>query len=143
MRNFDFIGRKVTEQQATPVNVPACAEFIGAMLHSATITHFMHLQVTGVGSNAAHQTLAAYYDAIVEATDAVAEVIQGAYDLIITPYPTMFANTTDEPLAYLKKLREYVRTKRASLPQDSEIQNEVDNIANLINRTCYRLERLQ
>ena len=106
-------------------------------------THFMHLQVKGVGSNAAHQTLATYYDAIVEATDAVAEVIQGAHDVIITPYPTMFANTTDEPLAYLKKLREYVRTKRALLPQDSEIQNEVDNIANLINRTCYRLERLQ
>jgi hypothetical protein len=32
-----------------------------------------------------------------------------------------------------------VSEERKELPQDSEIQNEVDNIANLINSTLYLL----
>lgn len=145
MRNVEIIKRTQTNeaQQGAGINQGACAEFVGALLHSATVTHFQHLQVEGAGADAAHRALAAYYDGIVEATDSVAECIQGAYDVIISPYPTMFANTMEEPLAYLRKLREYVRTKRRELPQDSEIQNEVDTIANLINRTCYRLARLK
>ena len=119
------------------------AEFIGTLLHSATITHFMHLQAQGEGSYAAHVALGDYYDGIVEAVDAVAECIQGAYDTIIEPYPNAYANTSAEPLEYMKSLRAYVRNKRNDLPQDSEIQNEVDTIANLINRTCYKLERLR
>ncbi len=136
-------GYQQEENSMEELDMGACAEFVGALLHSATVTHFYHLQVQGAGADAAHRALAAYYDGIVEAVDAVAESIQGAYDTIIKPYPPMFANSTDEPLAYLKKLRDYVRTKREALPQDSEIQNEVDAVATLINRTCYRLERLK
>jgi DNA-binding ferritin-like protein len=143
MRNSEFIKRTNEAQQGKAINMAACAEFVGALLHSATVTHFQHLQVQGAGADAAHRALADYYDGIVDAVDSVAENIQGAYDTIIKPYPAMYATATDEPLDYLKKLRDFVRAKRADLPQDSEIQNEVDNIATLINRTCYRLERLK
>lgn len=119
------------------------AEFVGMMLHSATITHLMHLQTTGEGSFAAHSALGTYYDEIVDLTDAVAECIQGAYDVVIDGYPPAYADTTATPLEYMKTLRAYVRNKRSELPQDSEIQNEIDSIANLINRTCYKLERLR
>lgn len=121
----------------------AAAEFVGTLLHSATVTHFKHLQVEGQGSYAAHKALGAYYEEIIELVDDVAEAIQGAHDVILGPYATQFDNNSDEPLAYMVKLREYVRTKRKEIPQDSEIQNEVDNIANLINSTCYKLTRLQ
>lgn len=125
------------------MNTKPIAEFIGTLLHSATIAHFMHLQAEGEGSYAAHVALAAYYDGIVEAVDAVAESIQGAYDIIIGDYPNAFANVGSTPLEYLTSLRAYVRNTRTALPQDSEIQNEVDNIANLINSTCYKLRRLR
>lgn len=125
------------------IDMVACAEFVGALLHSATVTHFYHLQVQGPGADAAHRALGAYYDGIVDATDTVAENIQGAYDVIIEPYAPMFATSTEEPLAYMKTLRQFVRNKRKALPQDSEIQNDVDAVATLINRTCYRLERLK
>lgn len=125
------------------MDMKATAEFVGVMLHSATLAHFKHLQVEGAGADAAHRALAAYYEAIVDAVDEIAENIQGAYDLIIEPYPPMFSNQASEPLAYMKGLREYVRTKRKELPQDSEIQNDIDEVAKLINRTCYRLERLK
>lgn len=121
----------------------AAADFIGMMLHSATVAHLKHLQVEGEGSYAAHKALGSYYEGIVELVDGVAEAMQGAHDIIFEPYATQFDNNTDAPLEYMTKLREYVRTKRKELPQDSEIQNEVDNIANLINSTCYKLARLK
>lgn len=136
-------GYQQEEESMDDLDMGACAEFVGALLHSATVTHFYHLQVQGAGADAAHRALAAYYDGIVDATDTVAENIQGAYDVIIQPYAAMFAASTEEPLAYMKTLRQFVRTKRKALPQDSEIQNEVDAVATLINRTCYRLERLK
>lgn len=114
-------------------------EFIGTLFHSATVTHFMHLQAQGEGSDAAHRALGAYYDEIIDLTDSIAESIQGAYDELITPYPSAFANVRLQPLEYLKALRGYVRETRKSLPQDSEIQNEIDNVANLLNKTCYKL----
>lgn len=118
------------------------AEFIGTLLHSATLTHFKHFSVTGAGSYAAHQALSTYYDEIVDLVDTVTEAIQGKYQVIISGYPNTFGNTDAEPLAYLLNLKDYVALTRVKLPQDSEIQNEIDNIANLINFTCYKLRFL-
>lgn len=118
-------------------------EFIGTLLHSATITHFMHLQATGEGSFAKHSALGTYYDEIVDLTDTVAEVIQGCYGEIITNYPPMFANVTGDCLEYMRMLKEYVATNRVNMPQESNIQNEIDNIANLIDSTIYKLTFLR
>ena len=115
-------------------------EFIGTLLHSATITHFMHLRSK---SYAEHVALGAYYDEIVELTDSVAEAIQGCYQEIIEDYPTAFGNPTVEPLAYILSLKEFVATMRDKLPQESNIQNEVDAIATLIDSTAYKLKFLK
>lgn len=72
----------------------AVGEFIGTMLHSATITHFMHLKSK---SYAQHVALGAYYDEIVDLVDGVAEAIQGCYQEIIEDYPTAFGNPSAEP----------------------------------------------
>ena len=119
------------------------AEFIGTLLHSATVTHFMHLQAEGEGSYAKHVALAAYYDSIVDLVDGLAESIQGAYDVIIDPYPASFVTPGLEALEYITALQGYVREARKDLPQDSEIQNEVDSIATLLNSTRYKLTRLR
>ena len=119
------------------------AEFIGTLLHSATIAHFMHLQAEGEGSYAKHIALGDYYDGIVGLVDTLAESIQGAYDVILTPYPVTFGNPDMDALEYISACRDYVRQERGNLPQDSEIQNEVDSIATLLNSTCYKLTRLR
>jgi hypothetical protein len=46
------------------------------------------------------------------------------------------------PLAYMESLQKFVAEARGSLPKDSELQNEIDNIANLINSTVYKLKFL-
>lgn len=118
-------------------------KFVGNLLHSATITHFMHLQVTGEGSQAKHLALAAYYEEIVELVDTVAEAVQGCYGELITDYPTTFTTPDTEPLEYMLMLKDYVAEGRKTMPQESNIQNEIDNIASLIDSTLYKLTFLR
>lgn len=117
------------------------AEFVGTLMHSATVTHFMHLQVKGLGSFAAHTALGAYYEGIVDLVDGLAESIQGKYG-IIDGYGPSFALPSGEPLVYMKSLMEYVDSKREEMPADTEIQNDIDSICTLINTTVYKLENL-
>ena len=43
----------------------------------------------------------------------------------------------------MRSLRDYVRGARENLPQDSEIQNEIDSISTLLNQTVYKLKYLK
>lgn len=119
------------------------AEFVGTLLHSATITHFMHLQAQGEGSYAKHIALSEYYEEIPGLVDGLAEVIQGCYEEIIAPYPNMFANVSGDALEYMRMLKEYVAQTRQNMPELSNIQNEIDSIANLIDSTIYKLRFLK
>lgn len=118
-------------------------EFVGTLLHSATITHFMHLQAQGEGSFAKHTALGEYYDEIVELTDSLAEAIQGCTGELIAPYPPMFGNPEVEALEYLKSIREYVYTNRDAISEYSNIQNEIDSIMTLLDSTIYKLTFLR
>jgi len=116
----------------------SAAAFVSVLFHSATVTHFMHLQTK---SFAHHMALGEYYDAIVELTDAWAEAYQGVYD-IITGYPKDFHLATD-PVKYLTQIKEFVNDIRKDLPQDSELNNLVDGIADQIDSTLYKLRFLK
>jgi DNA-binding ferritin-like protein len=118
-------------------------KFIGNLLHSATVTHIMHFQAEGEGSYASHVALAAYYDGIVDLVDAVTETIQGCYTELITDYPTSYSYNIKDPIEYMTSLKKYVAEARVDMPQDSNIQNEIDNIATLIDSTLYKLTFLR
>lgn len=116
----------------------AAAQFVAVLLHSATATHFLHLQSE---SYSQHVALGEYYDAIVELADKWAEAYQGCYDRIKT-YPSNFA-LAKEPVQYLKTIKQYVEAHRKSLPDDSPLQNIVDEIADQIDSTLYKLRFLK
>lgn len=118
-------------------------EFIGTLLHSATVTHFMHLQVTGEGSNAKHMALAAYYDGIVDLVDGLAEAIQGSELEIIKAYPKTFTYVSVEPVAYMESLKQFIAVNRESVSDESNVQNEIDTIVSLIDSTIYKLTFLR
>ena len=118
-------------------------EFVGTLLHSATITHFMHFRVTGEGSNAKHMALAGYYDNVVDLVDGLVEALQGCEKTIITAYPKTFTNVTADPLAYLEGLKTYVEVNRESISPESNIQNDIDTIVTLIDSTIYKLTFLR
>jgi len=114
------------------------AVFVATLLHSSTNAHFMHWSTN---SFAQHQALGEYYEQIIELTDQFAEAYQGRYEQL-KDFPDDFHREKD-PVAYLKKIQTFVQEAREHLPQDSELQNLVDEIADLINSTLYKLRFLE
>ena len=117
----------------------AAANFVATLLHSGTNAHFLHLQSK---SYAQHVALGEYYDKIIYLVDAWAEAYQGCYQ-IITPYPNEFHPSPSDPVSYLETISEYVEKIRKALPEESQLQQLVDNIAELIDTTLYKLKNLK
>lgn len=116
------------------------AELVMCLLNSVTTTHIMHLQTP---SYAEHKALGEFYEEVGDLVDSFVESYQGKYGLIQN-YPKTYELPADEPVTYLKALgAELEQYRRApGFPQDSELQNELDNVANLINGTLYKLRFL-
>jgi len=109
------------------------AEFLLTLLHAATNTHLLHWTTK---SYPQHQALGAFYTALPELVDRIAENIMGKFNMTFT-FPINYyapANTAKEELEALK---DYVAQARQQLPQDSEIQNLVDEVASLINDALF------
>ena len=114
------------------------ALFAATMLHSATNTHFFHWSTD---SYSKHMALAEYYDGIVELTDAYVEAYMGCYEKI-TKFPTVYHQPT-EPLAYLVSLQKFIKEARNDLPEDEQLCNLLDAIADLVDSTTYKLRFLK
>jgi len=115
-------------------------QFVMCLLHSVTNAHILHLSTT---SYSTHQALGNFYAEIGDLVDGFVEAFQGKYGLL-TNYTTDYMQVS-EPIAYMNYLKAEVEKLRRDpkFPQDSELQNEVDTIANLINSTLYKLRFLK
>ena len=114
------------------------AEFASALLHSSTVTHFMHWSTN---SYAQHKALAKYYEGIIDLTDQLVEAYMGRYEQL-KKFPSEFHNA-DDPVKYLEGIKSFVAEARTHLPQDTALQNLIDEIADLINSTVYKLKYLE
>jgi hypothetical protein len=111
------------------------AAFVQTLLHSGTIAHILHLQTT---SYAEHKALGKFYPKIIELADSFAESYQGKFDTRIKGYTDEF-HAVQEATPYIESILDFVSESREHLPQDTELQNIVDEIADLINSTLYLL----
>ena len=112
--------------------------FLATMLHSSTNTHFFHWSTD---SYSKHKALGNYYDDIIDLTDDLAEAYMGCYEQIKT-FPSVY-HQPKEPVKYLESLKSFVDDARKDLPQESQIQNIIDEIAQLIDSTLYKLRFLK
>ena len=120
----------------------AIAKFVSTLLNSRQQAHIFHWQEEGEGSEARHLALNTYYDEIIEHVDGLVESYQGRYG-IIRGYDLNFRLREDnQPNIYFTALAKYVESTRKRLPQDSYIQNQVDEIVDLIETTNYKLNNL-
>ena len=117
-------------------------QFISTLFASRTQAHVFHLQTD---SFAAHKALNDYYDEIVGITDGIVESYQGKYG-IVTGYGNIalqeFQNC-EGIITYFETLCMYVEKSRQMLPQDTYIQNQIDEVVALINSTIYKLRFLK
>ena len=112
-------------------------QLISTLWQSRTQSHVWHHQTD---SYAEHKALNNYYDEIVGLVDGLVESYEGVY-------PTLSGYTTS-PLVdykeggstiYFKGLYDFIQKGRTTLPQESWIQNQLDNIAELVSETIYML----
>ena len=122
-------------QQSNPV-----ADLVMCLLNSVTTAHIMHLQTP---SYAEHMALGAFYEEMGDLVDSFVESYQGKYG-ILQNYPKTYEFPIEEPVTYMKMLAAELEQYRRQpgFPQDTELQNELDNVANLINGTLYKLRFL-
>ena len=114
------------------------ALFAATLLHSSTNTHFFHWSTN---SYSQHKALGNFYEDIIEFVDDYVEAYMGCYEQIKT-FPSVY-HQPKEPVKYLESLQAFVADARQDLPQDSELQNLIDEIADLINTTTYKLKFLK
>ena len=114
------------------------AMFAATMLHSATNTHFFHWSTDSFSK---HMALGAYYDEIVDLVDDLVEAYMGCYEKIES-FPRVY-HLPKDPVAYMASLKNFVDDARKDLPQETQLQNIVDEIAQLIDSTLYKLKNLK
>lgn len=124
------------EAKADPV-----MDFVMCNLGAITDTHIMHWTTD---SYAKHQALGEFYDGLQDLIDTWAEAFMGKSG-VLTAFPTQCTVSNTDPLAYLKAYLTKVDTYRraATFPQDTALQNIVDEMVALAQTTAYKLERLR
>lgn len=115
-----------------------CPSFVLSLMHSQTNAHILHLQSR---SYSEHKALQGYYEGVDDLIDSFVEAYQGKYGLI-EEYPVEY-NAPAPALQYMIGLSDYIANTRTDLPQDSELQNIIDEIARLVDSTIYKLRFLK
>ena len=116
-------------------------EFILTLLHAATNAHILHLRSKSFSE---HMALGEFYQALPDLVDAVVEATQGLTNQLID-YPVMYYAPESTGLEELEMLKDYVFETRhkEDIPQQTEIQNLIDEIASQIDSTLYKLRFLK
>lgn len=129
---------KASVEASRPVSADPVMDFTMCVLNSVTVAHIQHLVAK---TYAVHVALGEFYGEVGDLIDSFVESFQGKYGLL-TSFPTSYSVPSMEPIPYLESLKQEVEYYRQAkgFPQDSELQNEVDNIANLINSTLNKLK---
>ena len=112
-------------------------EFILTLLHAVTNSHIIHWQCID-RSYAEHQALGEFYEKLQDLVDDLMEGIMGKYG-IGANLPVGYFPPAKTGREELDALSQYVQEARQQMPQDSEIQNQIDEIQSLINKTIFLL----
>jgi len=113
-------------------------EFISRLHDSKQQSIVWHHQTT---SYSEHKALNNYYDEILELIDDLVESVSGVYGRPQGYSVATLQNYSghEQLVKYYKGLYEFVQKERKTIYQDSWIQNQIDEVAQLIAKTSYLL----
>ncbi len=121
---------------------PLVADFVAGILHCLTNVRMMHWSATRYST---HQALGEFYDELSDNIDQFVEEFQGRYQLLnLKSAISSFEASDLLPDKYLELARGNVEAIRRAegFPQDSSLQNVVDELVGSIDRTVYKLRFL-
>ena len=121
-----------------PSNV--MGEFAMCLLNGVTAGHIHHL---GTDSYSQHMALGEFYVELDKRADKFMEAYQGRYSKIIFAEKALFLG--ENGLALVQYVCEQIESyrKMPGFPQDSELQNIVDELLDLADSTKYKLRFLK
>jgi len=116
-------------------------ELLITLLNAATVGHVLHLQSK---SYSEHKALQTFYSELPDLVDGVIEAWQGRHQDLVQ-YPDQIVELSEHKYAleFMMFLKILVDDEREVLGDESEIQNLVDGIAELIDSTIYKLTFLR
>lgn len=115
-------------------------EFAGTLLHAVLNAHILHFQTQ---SYAVHKALGHFYEELQDLTDTYVEAFQGLYGIIETYPASVHEAPEKDPIEHVKQVGVYVRDVRKQLPDETELQNIIDEIMQLVDTTLYKLRFLK
>lgn len=118
---------------------PDVGKFAAMLLHAATTAHILHLKTS---SYAEHKALQGLYEGIPDLIDQWIEAYQGLYGIIET-YPSGYEPPKKDCVETIREIAADVREMRKKMPENTELQNIIDEIAALIDSTLYKLRFLK
>ena len=112
---------------------------IGTLMQSRNQAHIYHLQTN---SYAQHVALQGYYEGIIPLIDGLVESYQGQYGILRGYKMAGVLKEDDNPAMYFEGLSKFFEALKPSLPQDSFLVNQYDEVGSLLQSTKYKLKFL-
>lgn len=153
--DFKFKVKKVNEQEnilrpkldepsQNNVQKTEVATFISKLFEAREMAHVFHLSVNGeTGSHAVHTALGEFYESLLDFIDELTEVYQGQYGLVENfDIIDTSAAKDRQYIPYFEGFAEFVKQNRkiAISPEDSHLQNIIDEILALNYKLLYKLK---
>lgn len=119
------------------------SQFASTLVLGTAAAHVHHWNTLGPGSFAAHEAMGDFYEQLPGLTDSVVEACLQDDSKIFLEKQALFLG--ENPLALVQYIQAQVKELRNNpgFPQDSEVQNLVDSIAELCRHTIFKLKRLK
>jgi len=116
-------------------------EFIATLFLTRELAHRYHLSTK---SYSQHKALQNFYENLLDLTDDLAEITQGAHGLLDIPILTE-KKSYKEPLYCIADKLQYIETNRykAYSKDDTALQNKIDEIVAVFLTAIYKLENLK
>lgn len=111
------------------------AKFALGLLHGVTNAHILHLRAD---TYAIHKAMGHFYEDLGELVDSFVEGYQGKYGKIEN-YGAEYNPPPASATEYVIGFMEWIEKYRQTIPQDSYLQNQVDEMAQLIASTANKL----
>ena len=89
-------------------------------------------------SYAEHKAIGKLYDSLADLTDTLAETYMGMYGRFGN-IPCSHGDALPDGVSYVAELADYIGSMRLELPNDTQLQNIVDEIAATVDQTNYLL----
>ena len=112
-----------------------CSAFISMLFKAKEDAHISHIEQRSK-SDAVHNALGEFYEAMDELIDTLAETVMGVHGQLTLSFS---ASVIVDPLSYMQTLYTQVNKER-NMYTEGWIQNQIDEVAQLIAHTIYKLK---